>query len=334
MYSERQLIDKIAAMAAAAGPVAGLGIGDDCAVLSAPDGRQLVITTDTLVEGVHFDLAWHPPRLLGRKAAAVNISDVAAMGASPGQALLSIALPATIDEGLVDDFLDGFMACLAEFSVRLIGGDTVASPGGIVLSITVIGAGETLLYRQGAAVGDAVLIAGQPGLAAAGLAVCRRGFRDDPRYATLVSAHLDPRPQVALGSLLAASGLVSAMLDTSDGLATDLAHICRQSGVGAVLDRRLLPVSEQMAGAAGDMGQDPLRWMLAGGEDYLLLLTVDRRHVAAVQDLAREKAGIAVYRIGEIVEGSGVVLRDGDDVQDITYGGYEHLGKADPAPSH
>ena len=196
----------------------------------------MLLTTDTLVEGVHFDLAWHPPLLLGRKAGAVNLSDVAAMGGEPRFALLNVAFPGSASAWL-DDFLAGFHGILQEHDTHLVGGDTVKSSSDISITVTIIGeaAEDSICYRSGAVPGDLVFVSGSLGDAAAGLALCRAGISSDDsgQWQQLLSAHLDPQPQVQLGRILAESGQIHAMMDISDGLATDLAHICAASGVGA-----------------------------------------------------------------------------------------------------
>jgi len=322
-YGERRLIETIAALAGRPGDRV-VGIGDDCAVLPVGGEGFQVVTTDTLVEGVHFDLAWHPPRLLGRKAAAVNCSDVAAMGGTPRYALLSLALPVGVSAELVDAFLAGFLEMLSECGAQLVGGDTVGSPSGIVITVTVLGEAQRPVLRSGARPGDRVLVAGQPGRAAAGLELCRQGIADLPEFARLVAAHLDPIPQVALGRALAATGLVHAMQDLSDGLATDLAHICQQSGVSAVIDRQRLPLAVDLERAAARLRHDPLDWLLAGGEDFLLVCTAASEDVPALLTVGREH-GTELHDIGAIEAGAGVWLADGDRRTDITFQGYEHL---------
>ena len=212
------------------------GIGDDCAVLRKNDRECLLVTIDTLVEGVHFDLAWHSPFLLGRKTGAVNLSDIAAMGGQPRFALLSMAFPGSAPAWL-DDFLAGFHEMLQEYDTHLVGGDTVKSSNDLCISVTIIGeaAEDAICYRSEAETDDLVFVSSTLGDAAAGLALCKTDLPsgDFEKWQQLINAHLDPQPQVQLGKILAQSGLVHAMMDISDGLATDLAHICKESGVGA-----------------------------------------------------------------------------------------------------
>jgi len=323
---EREIVARIRQSAGSSGDLL-VGIGDDCAVYKTLSDRVSLVTTDTMVEGVHFDLAWHPPLELGRKAASVNISDIAAMGGLPRFALLSLALTPTIESRWLDAFMAGFLAVLDEQGVVLIGGDTVQSGHESVLSVTVLGemAEVELITRKGACVGDVVLVSGFLGEAAAGLALCRLGLAHEPDWQTLVGAHLDPVPLVALGRVLAASGLVHAMQDLSDGLATDLAHICAESGVGAVVTAENIPLSPVLHQAAKICGQSPLDWALSGGEDYQLLFTAGEQQVATLCNLVKEKTGRELFAVGHIVEGQGVFLEDAGQRREISYRGYEHF---------
>ncbi len=323
---EREIIARIRQAAGSSDDLV-VGIGDDCAVYKTARDRVSLVTTDTMVEGVHFDLLWHPPAELGRKAASVNISDIAAMGGLPRFALLSLALTPAFGNQWLAEFMAGFLAVLSEHDVVLIGGDTVQSGHESVLSVTVLGemAEAELITRKGARIGDVVLVSGFLGEAAAGLALCRLGLDHDPGWQPLVGAHLDPVPQVALGRVLAASGLVHAMQDLSDGLATDLAHICAESGVGAVVAAEKIPLSPLLRKAAKTCGQSPLDWALAGGEDYHLLFTAGEQQVAALCSLVREKTGRELFAVGRIVEGRGVFLEEAGQRREISYRGYEHF---------
>ncbi len=302
------------------------GIGDDCAVLGQRGAQATLLTVDSLVAGVHFDLAWHPPFLLGRKAAAVNISDIAAMGGTPRFALLSVAAPGDCEQGILDEFMAGFLAMLKNFDMLLIGGDTVSSRE-LMFSVTVIGemAEEKILYRSGARVGDLIWVSGRLGEAAAGLEIYRRAGNAQSKWPELLKAHLDPEPQVELGRVLAACGLVNSMMDVSDGIATDLAHICVASSVGAEIRADALPLGPALKEAAAQLEIDPLHPALRGGEDYQLLFTSPAAHRQKLRHEVKKQTNRDIYPIGQIVAGEGVKLLTSDGSRsDISFQGYEH----------
>ena len=332
--NERQIIDTIAALA---GPADGRllkGIGDDCAVIASDSGRAWLLTMDTLIEGVHFDPAFHPPELLGRKAVSVNVSDIAAMGGTPCFALLSAGLPPGFDPAWFTAFGRGLAGACADYGCRIIGGDTVASPAGYNFSLTLIGEAETeqVLYRSSARVGDTIWVSGDLGLAAAGLALLSSGLgSDNPAFDRLRAKHFDPPARVALGRELAASRLVHAMMDSSDGLATDLAHICSASELGAQIFSRTLPVSDALRQAARLCGADPLDWILRGGEDFELIFTAPSQADASLRRLAQDCI-IPIHAIGRIDRGEGLRLvqeeteeADGSRETPLSYQGYDHF---------
>jgi thiamine-monophosphate kinase len=304
------------------------GIGDDCAVLRKDGKSCFLVTTDTLVESVHFELAWHPPFLLGRKTGAVNLSDIAAMGGQPRFALLNMAFPGSAPAWL-DDFLAGFHEILQEYGTLLVGGDTVKSSNDLSITVTIIGeaAEDIICYRSGAVKDDLVFVSGFLGDAAAGLALCQSGLSSHGlgQWQQLIKAHLDPQPQVQLGKILAESGLVHAMMDISDGLATDLAHICAESGTAAEIIKEDLPVSGQMTAAAGKLEKPVLDWALKGGEDYQLLFTVSPDHEEDLCNLVHEKKGQQIFCIGKIIEGQGVFLSDTLQREEVSFQGYDHF---------
>lgn len=329
MLSEFELIEYIAAGTRRPAPGVVVGIGDDCAVLQPTAGMLQLVSTDALIESVHFDRGWHPPELLGAKAASVNISDIAAMGGIPRYAFLALGLPVGIAQEWVKLLLDGFMAKLAEHGVVLIGGDTVRTPGPLMLTVTVIGEaphGE-VCYRSGARPGEVVLVSGPLGGAAAGLAICRSGDHAlAERYPDLVLAHLDPAAKNPLGRELGRSGLVSAMLDTSDGLATDLAHLCRRSGVGIEINAASLPMAKDLAAVAAALGEDSLAWTLRGGEDYQLVFTAAPDAVAGLVRLANDCCGHTLFPVGRVIAGAGVFLCGDGARREISMQGYDHFG--------
>jgi thiamine-monophosphate kinase len=293
-----------------------LGVGDDAALLDVPPGRLLVAATDTLVEGRHF-LPNAPARSVGHQSLAVNLSDLAAMGAEPAWALLSLSLP-SVDEAWLDGFACGFRDLAARHGVDLVGGDTVRGP--LVATVQVLGfvERERALTRGGARPGDRIYVSGTPGEAAAGLEALRRGadpLGKDP----LVRRCLYAEPRIALGRAL--GGRAHAAMDVSDGLEGDLAKLCAASGVGARVDLDTLPVSAALA-AAHDRGTAE-RFVLEGGDDYELLFTLPA--TAADDIVAGLPPDVPVTCIGEIVPGTGVTrVRSGRPVPGSGRG-YDHF---------
>jgi thiamine-monophosphate kinase len=330
LFSERNLINRIQRLSDHYPSQVIRGIGDDCAIIS-NDSRMQLISTDTLIENIHFNLSWHPPELLGRKAASVNLSDIAAMGGKPEYMLLSIALTEKITKGnFLDRFLDGFLAVLSEFQVSLIGGDTVSTMGPCMFSVTVMGKCEPgrQCCRGGAGAGDLIWVSGYLGEAAAGLALLQKQADAEAEERTvwekLFKAHLDPVAQVKLGQLLAETGLVQAMIDLSDGPATDLAHICKESGTGAVLSAEQIPLSDTLLSASEYLGISPLELALTGGEDYQLLFVTRPEDGEKLAGIIAENLGIQCYCIGNISNKDGVFLAQNGQNKEIGYTGYEH----------
>jgi thiamine-monophosphate kinase len=332
MISERECIDRILRHVQAQESESLIkGIGDDCAVIKKDGESVQLLTTDTLVEGVHFDLTWHQPYLLGRKCASVNLSDIAAMGGKPIGCLLSVGFPDSMPVWF-DDFMAGFSAVLSTNDTMLIGGDTVKSRNDLLISVVITGEGkrDQICYRSGAKVGDLIWVSGSLGNAAAGLELCRKGVVQPEdkqgKWHQLVKAHLDPIPQIQLGLILASSGLVHAMMDISDGLATDLAHLCRESGVGAAIEEQSLPVDESLKEAALELDTQVLDWVLKGGEDYRLLFTTGAEGEQKLRQLIPDTTDGKIHCIGRITEGDGVYLCSGyNERQEITYQGYDHF---------
>ncbi|MFH2124793.1 MAG: thiamine-phosphate kinase [Pseudomonadota bacterium] len=332
VLSERALIRLIREQSAVSAPDLIQGIGDDCAVFGSPEAGQWLITTDTLVDHVHFDRHWHPAELLGRKSIAVNLSDIAAMGGRPRFVLLSLCLPSSLASDWLQSWLSGVSAILAEYGCVLIGGDTVSGRE-LVISVTVIGEAvcNHILYRTGARPGDIVYVSGPLGSAAAGLALFQRAKKEGislgrwPQWQALLDAHLNPTPQLELGRQLGLSGCVTSTQDISDGLATDLAHICHESGTGSILYEDRLPCLPSLDSAAIFLAQEKLDLMLKGGEDYQLLFTVPPDKEKELKGLLLSTPQQQIYPVGTIVEGQGVFLEKIDGTRsDITFQGYEH----------
>ncbi len=329
--AERELIHFIREASVSTAPDLIKSIGDDCAVFGKATGAgQWLISTDTLVDGVHFDRSWHAPELLGRKSVAVNLSDIAAMGGRPRFVLLSLCLPPSLSTTWLHSWLAGATAILAEYDCVVIGGDTVRGSE-LVISVTVLGepAGKQALYRCGAKPGDVVFVSGPLGSAAAGLALLQRskgeGVAVGSLWQELLAAHLNPVPQIELGQALAMSGWVTAMQDISDGLATDLAHICQESGVGSRVYAEKLPCLPILDRAALFLGQEKKDLQLKGGDDYQLVFTVRAGQEIALQTLVMTTLHRQIYQVGVITEGCGVIVQKNDgSLQDMSFQGYEH----------
>ncbi len=270
---EFELIEKIRSSFSV--PDGITGIGDDCAVIPQKGGMDTLVSTDMLVEGVHFLADDIAPADLGWKSAAVNISDIAAMGGRPVSTYLSIALPRNVGQEWVMRFIEGYRSVSEMFGVPLLGGDTCSSPDRLCISVTVLGecAHGSAILRSGARPGDLICVTGSLGDSAAGLRVI---MEEKPRTGAagrLVKSHYRPLPKVREGLALASSGTVTSMLDVSDGVGSDIRHIMEESGVGAEIHTDRLPLSEELLKACSLFGWDPVSLALEGGEDYELLFT-------------------------------------------------------------
>jgi thiamine-monophosphate kinase len=329
---ERDLIATFARESMGPDPSVILGIGDDGAIAAPSPGRHLVVTTDTLVESVHFELEYFDPWHLGRKTAGVSLSDIAAMGAVPRWALLNLAVRPGLPGHFWEEFSKGLTSRLVEFGAMLLGGDTVGAPHDLYVSLTLIGEVEPgkWLSRGSAQAGDLVYCSGYLGEAATGLQWLKRHGGTGPgpirrgALRRLVKRFLDPEPRVHLGQALAGSGLVSTAIDLSDGLATDLAHICERSGLGAEIEARDIPVSRGCRLAARTLAVSSRDLALCGGEDFELIWTVPEKHEARAVELASSVLGYRPFRLGRMIRGTGVALVDPQGRTDISYQGYEH----------
>lgn len=306
-----------------------LGIGDDAAILPPHDGREVIVTTDMIVENVHFRREWSDPYAIGWKAAAVNLSDIAAMGGAPTYTF--VALGVKLDETVenLDALYDGIMDCLGKYGGRLAGGDTNSSPLNLVISITQMGLVERsrAIVRTGATAGDRILVTGELGNSAAGLSILSQfgAAKAAEISPLLVLAHTRPIPRIAAGLAAASTGKVHAAMDLSDGLLGDIKKLCKASGVGFRIDSEKLPRSSELTNAACIGGFDPLQTALVGGEDYELLLIVAPEDVDTVLT-AVASTGTLVTEIGEIVEkGCTVLPTDGTGEQEPKSGGWDHF---------
>lgn len=304
-------------------------IGDDCAGMIPEGGQVALMTTDLLVERVHFLREATTGFNLGHKALAVNLSDIAAMGGTPTEAFVSIAIPETCAIDYLDDVYKGMKSLAREFGVNILGGDTTRSKQDLIINIGVLGsvAQEEMLCRDNARVGDVICTTGCLGDSRAGLHLILDGIvPDSDDMAALFKAHVLPRPHVHEGRFLARSGAATAAIDISDGLSSDLNHIVGQSKVGARIHDDRLPVSDALSAFCRRFEFDPVAFALAGGEDYILLVTVSARQVEAIQHRYLEKFGRPLHAIGEITR-SGRIERvmPGGRISEVSPTGWDHF---------
>jgi thiamine-monophosphate kinase len=318
-------------------PPVRIGIGDDAAALDLPAGESILVSSDSLVEGVHFTARSLPPRFIGRKAVAVNASDIAAMGGRPVAVLASLAARRDAEVDALLDLLMGLAGRAGELGASLVGGNLAASPGPLVVDVTILGVsqGRRVLTRKGAALGDGLFVSGRLGASAEGRRLIKERSGAGPGTipsGSLTPAeeclrrHMDPEPRLELGAFLCRSGAATSCIDISDGLARDLARLCRASAVGAVLEEAALPIHEGVRVGEGEAGREPLASALAGGEDYELLFTVpDPRRL---QDW--ENPDVALTRIGAVAEsGSGIRLRARDGSERVLAAeGWDHFARS------
>lgn len=324
---ERALISEIRRMANSAARRSSLacraivaGIGDDCAVLRVPPGYDTLVTTDFTLEGIHFRRDWHPPESVGHRCLARGLSDIAAMGGTPIAVFLSLALPGDLGQGWIDGFMRGLIGLARKHGATVAGGDTAESPNRILADIIVVGAvpkGKAVL-RSGAHPGDAVYVTGSLGGSAAAVQNLNsaRKKKLNPR---VYPRHFYPEPRIRLGRVLREKYLVSSMIDTSDGLSVDLAHICQESGVGAEVEADAIP----LATVGRPQHEVDLNLGLHGGEDYELLFTA-----RPDKPIPRRIAGVPVTRIGCIKRHKQIfVLNSGGGSSELLPRGWEHFGR-------
>src|SRR5579859_8488 len=339
---ELLLIEKIRALAGRSSPkrlpsdnVLGKirkGIGDDCAVLAASKTHDLLVTTDLCIENVHFRIDWHPPASVGHRCLTRGLSDIAAMGGEPVAAFLSLGLPAHLSQKWVDGFLKGFEHLARQFALTLAGGDIATNPQGIVADIVVLGRtpkGKAVL-RSGARPGDLIYVSGVLGRSTQVIAELSDQYRMS-RTSEFASAHYFPQPRIKVGQWLREHRAATAMIDISDGLSTDMEHICAESGVAAVLQREAIPRDlSHMRTIAARREENALIFASAlhGGEDYELLFTAPRS-----QKIPVTIAGVRITRIGEIVRqkpgAAPLTIVHGDGrIEPLHQRGWEHFSSS------
>jgi thiamine-monophosphate kinase len=328
--SERTLIARLRGRLDAPPSFVRIGPGDDAAIVEPPRNFVEAVTTDVCVEGVHFDRAFVPPNAIGHRALAVNLSDLAAMGAAPRIATLSIVMPPALPLADFDAIVDGFTALAREHRAALVGGNLSRSPGPLVVDVAAIGAvhGRKVLTRAGARPGDYVYVSGSLGAGRAGLARCRAsGHGDIGQDAVDVrTRYLWPRPRVRLGLLLGRTGAATACMDLSDGLADGLVQLAEASGRGIRVDGSLLPIDPEARQWFESRGEDVLQRALAGGDDYELLFTVSPRRLGRLRAAARLTHGLSLTRIGQVTATPGVLVESGGTANPVT-AGYSHFGR-------
>ncbi|HKN35273.1 MAG TPA: thiamine-phosphate kinase [Terriglobales bacterium] len=314
---ERALIERIRRRLGRRSLAVVAGIGDDCAVLRVRPGHQALVTTDLSLEGIHFRREWHPPESVGHRCLARGLSDIAAMGGEPIAVFLSLAVPGKLPQSWVDRFMDGLLRLAASAGVVLAGGDTAESPAGVLADIVVVGsvAGGKGILRSGARPGDRIHVTGELGGAAAALSLfSKRRKRIPPKD---YPQHFFPMPRLEAGRILSGQRLASSMIDISDGLSTDLRRICEESGVGAEIEKALIPVAR-----IGRARQPvDVRFALHGGEDYELLFTTP-----AAKRVPARIGEVPIAEIGCITRGKKILIRNAHGgLSELSPQGWEHF---------
>ncbi len=305
-----------------------VGPGDDAAVIVPARGMLEVLTTDALVDGVHFDRRFVPPDAIGHRALAVNLSDLAAMGAEPRAALLSLALPPTLEVREVDGLLDGLLALAAAHGVTVIGGNVTRTPGPLTIDVTAVGCvrPRRVMTRDSARPGDDVYVTGALGGAAIGLraASSQTLAGRSSEWSVARERYLRPQPRVRAGTILGRTRAASSCMDLSDGLADGVRQVADASGVGIALEASALPLDEGVREWHAREGGDPIETALIGGDDYELLFTVRPAHRGRFRDARRHFASLPVTRIGVITKDRALVVRDDTGSRPLP-AGYEHF---------
>lgn len=306
-------------------------IGDDAAVFIQSAGEVVLVTTDMLVERVHFLRNATTGFNLGYKALAVNLSDIAAMGASAREAFISIAIPEDCSIEFIEDMYRGMKYLAAGFQVNLLGGDTTASPKDLVINVAVVGSApqEEILYRDGAKNKDLIYCTGYLGDSRAGCHLIVNGIKTESDvFKALKNAHLIPRPMLMEGKFLGGFGGVHAAIDISDGLSSDLGHILKQSRVGAKIYAEKMPISENLKIFCEQFNMDPVKYAVGGGEDYVLLFTVSPDRAQKLYKKYHEIFEFSLFEIGEINDSDQLVLEfPNGKTEQILPTGWNHFKK-------
>jgi thiamine-monophosphate kinase len=304
-------------------------MGDDCAVLRASPGMELLLTTDTQEEDVHFRREWSTAEDIGWRCLAVNVSDIAAMGGMPLGALVALCMPATLELAFVDALYEGMQELARQYRCPIIGGNITQAAANLSVTIAVLGevpSGQSV-YRSGAQIGDEIWVTGELGGAKAGLDVLRHASQIAPLPSEYVLArYRRPRPRLQEAEYLREHGQIRSLVDLSDGLSSDLAHICEASGVGAQLDAAAIPIHEETRRVAHALQADPLAYALHGGEDFELCLTAPPGHLTPLQHAFTARFHCPLVCVGTIQAGSGITLCHADGTQlSLQAQGYDHF---------
>lgn len=307
-----------------------IGIGDDCALIPINDIETYVITTDLLIEDIHFLKEKIPPKELGHKSLAVSLSDIAAMGAEPKFSFLSIGIPKQTSIEYLDAFMNGYYALSEKYQTPLMGGDTTKSPDKLMINVVVVGQCKKAdaRLRSMAKHGDLICVTGNLGDSAAGLNILLKQIEITKQNKLLVQKHHVPEPRIKEGFYLAKQNSVRAMMDISDGISSDLIHILNSSGMRADIFTEKLPVSSTMSTVAKKHGWKELELATSGGEDYELLFTVDRKDIDRLKKDYFKKFAENITVIGEIKEGQAKInwLKNGKPIEFVK-GGFNHFVK-------
>jgi thiamine-monophosphate kinase len=313
------------------------GIFDDAAVFRPAAGKVQLVTTDSYAEGIHFDLTYTALRHLGWKVMAASVSDIAAMGGAPEYATVSISVPQRMSVEMLEELYEGIAGACREYSFLVAGGDTTASSAGLVISVTIIGSAEEqkVVYRNGAKPGDYLCVTGHLGASLAGLKILLReksrfaatleGETFTPNlepYAAALEKHFMPRPRFDIVGILTSTVCANAMIDISDGLASEIHHICKESNVGATLFERSIPVDLVTQHIAGEFSESPVDYALYGGDEYELLFTLTDKEFEKLEQLTND-----VSVVGRITEaGTGVMfVRENGETEPLKAGGWDHF---------
>ena len=305
-------------------------IGDDAAVYEPPRNRLEVITTDAIVDGVHVDRRFVAPAAIGHRAVAVNLSDLAAMGATPRLLTLSLALPEDFALHEFDALVEGALGVAARHGARLVGGNLTRTPGPLTVDVTAVGHvhRRRVLRRSGARAGDYIFVSGSPGNARAGLdALQRHGPAARDGWPSLTAQYLLPEPRIALGRALAATGIVTSAIDLSDGLADALRRLTEKHGLGGLVEAGRLPTSDEARRWWAERGRSAALETIDGGDDYELLFTVRPTAVRRLAAATRHLTDLPVTRIGSVTREQGCWLIEADGARTAIAGGFDHFSR-------